>query len=424
MADKYKLGEELGAQVKTDVSTRAIANMEKYRPTMVVEKDGKKIEEPVSDDELNIGKQLIERAVQTGDFETVRNRAKALGVNADWFNNTLYQTQMDLARKEAALEAQTGKKASQHITAGQTMINEKTGQVIQLSTLNNNAIMTDAKTGRVLMGDAQPKLTAEEGWYKVDKTPGQAGSIAAATGQGTARGKSIEEFTTQVNDSARVSSVNLDNNAKIRGILEKFPNITGMIGQIDDPVARTFVKAIDQGIQAGNFGSISIPLEKLIATGKLSSEERDAVTQLEYFLAKGTFNAVKDAKFPGAQSEKEFAAIKEAIPKIGDSSKAIIAWTKVNDTVQELNRIRQSEWNRYQSTVPMGQANVGEFDAKFDREIAGPELAKTREEMLKNMGGKVAPSAPGSKPSSGKPSSSGLPKGYERDANGVIRKTK
>jgi hypothetical protein len=430
MADKYKLGEELGAQVKTDVSTRAISNMEKYRPTMVVEKDGKSVEQPISDDQLNIGKQLIERAVQTGDFETVRNRAKALGVTDDWFENALYQTQMDLARKEAALEAQTGKKASQHITAGTTMINEKTGQVIQLSTLNNNAVMTDAKTGRVLRGDAQPKLTAQEGWYKIDKTAQQAGTIAASTAYGTAQGKATEAADTNITESSSRASAAIQTNNQIRDILGQGGEITGMLTSMTDPLSRAILTAAQKGLQVGST-SVSLPVEETLSALKLNDPaERDRLQVLKSLLAQKTFGAVKSAGFKGAQSDKELDAIRESIPTASNSKKAIEGMLILDDFAAKKDLRIADVWGEYKAQAEKEGAKVDYNQwARDNKDIAtnpkyGPNLVEEARDKVKASLAGSAPSAPGSKPSSGKPSSSGLPKGYEKDANGVIRKTK
>jgi hypothetical protein len=417
MVDKYKMGEELNVQLKTDVSTRAIANMEKYRPTMVVEKDGKSVEQPISDDQLNIGKQLIERAVQTGDFETVRNRAKALGVNDDWFENALYQTQMDLARKEAALEAQTGKKASQHITAGTTMINERTGQVIQLSTLNNQPVMTDAKTGRVLRGDAQPKLTAQEGWYKIDKTAQQAGTIAASTAYGTAQGKATEAADTNITETSNRASAAIQTNNQIRDILGQGGEITGMLTSVTDPVGRAILTAAQKGLQVGST-SVSLPVEETLSALKLNDPaERDRLQVLKSLLAQKTFGAVKSAGFKGAQSDKELDAIRESIPTASNSKKAIEGMLILDDFAAKKDLRIADVWGEYKAQAEKEGVRVDYNQwARDNRDIAtnpkyGTNLVEEARDKLKASMSGSAPSAPGS--SGNKPTD---PKQAARDA--------
>ena len=417
MADKYKLGEELNVQLKTDVSTRAIANMEKYRPTVVVEKDGKSMEQPISDDQLNIGKQLIERAVQTGDFETVRNRAKALGVTDDWFNNALYQTQMDLARKEAALEAQTGKKASQHVTAGTTMINEKTGQVIQLSTLNNQPVMTDAKTGRVLMGDAQPKLTAQEGWYKVDKTPGQAASIEGATQAAKLGAATTEEADKAITKAAITAGATIDTNNQIRERLNAGGQITGMLTGVSDDASRAILTAAQEGLKVGAY-NVSLPVEETLSALKVTDpKDRDNLQVLKSLLAKKTFGAVQSAGFKGAQSDKELDQIRESVPTAKNSKQAIEGMLVLDDFAAKKDQRIADAWGAYKSKMDQqGVTNVNynqwaRDNVNIAKEytvngVKQPDLVEEANKKLRATMAGSAPSAPGSKPSGSAPADS------------------
>lgn len=411
MADKYKMGEELSAQLKTDISRDTISMMDKYPPTMITkDASGKDIEMPVSTDQVNIAKQLIERAIQTEDFDTVRNRAKALGIDGDWFSNVLDNTQMELARKQMALEAQTGKKPSQHITAGTTMINEKTGQVIQLSTLNNQPVMTDAKTGRVLRGDAQPKLTAQEGWYKIDKTAQQAGTIAASTAYGTAQGKATEAADTNITESSSRASAAIQTNNQIRDILGQGGEITGMLTSVTDPVGRAILTAAQKGLQVGST-SVSLPVEETLSALKLNDPaERDRLQVLKSLLAQKTFGAVKSAGFKGAQSDKELDAIRESIPTASNSKKAIEGMLILDDFAAKKDLRIADVWGEYKAQAEKEGAKVDYNQwARDNRDIAtnpkyGPNLVEEARDKVKASLAGSAPSAPGSKPSDSKQS--------------------
>jgi hypothetical protein len=415
------LGEELAAQVKTDVSTRAITNMDKYRPTVVVERDGKKIEEQVGDNELNIGKQLIERAVQTGDFETVRNRAKALGVSSDWFDNALYQTQMDLSRKEASLEAQTGKKASQHFTAGTTMINEKTGQMVQLSTLNGQARVIDGKTGRVLMGDAQPKLTADNGWYKVDKTPGAAGSIVGAEESAKLTAKTTEEADKSITKAAVRAATNIETNDQIRSLLNQGGEVTGMLSNVNDPITKAILTAASEGFKVTN-GSISLPVEATLQALNITNPaDKARLDTLKKLFANKVFGAVQSADFSGPLSDKDLNQIQEGVPTAKNSKQAIEGMLILDDFAAKKDQRIAEAWGAYKSKMSGINVNYNQW-ARENQDIARnytvngvkqPDLVEEYNKKLKTALSGNAPSAPGSKPSG---STSADPKQAARDA--------
>jgi hypothetical protein len=297
------------------------------------------------------------------------------------------------------------------------MINEKTGQVIQLSTLNNQPVMTDSKTGRVLMGDAQPQLTAQNGWFRLDKTPGAAGAVQGAEESAKQTAKTTAEADTQITQAAQKARASIIDNNLIRDILNSSGQITNMLGSVSDPVSRAILTAAQEGLQVGST-SISLPVEETLSALKVTDPaDRDRLQVLRSLLSKKVFGAVQSAGFKGSQSDKELDQIRQAVPTPKNSKEAIMAMLALDDYAAKKDQRIADQWNAYLGKAQAdGITNVNYNQwARDNADIATNPKYGTNllEEAKANVArslraGATAPSAPGSKPSN-----SGLPSDVE-----------
>jgi hypothetical protein len=256
--EKYKTGENLFNQARADVANRVITNMDKYRPTTIVDDEatGAQTEVEVSEDKINTAKQLIERAIQTGDFQSIRNRGKILlGNSADWFNNALNTAQMELARRETSIESQTGRKANNHITQG-TMLQDAKGNLYQRSTLNGQAVYYKDGQPNIPLGPAE--IAAIGPVTEFGKSPAEKAAIASAESYAKGTGAASVDAETKLSQAASTATTRMADNNQIRDLLGGELK-TGLIQAEKDPLARQVLTGLNEGLKIGNT-SVRFPI--------------------------------------------------------------------------------------------------------------------------------------------------------------------
>ena len=175
----------------------------------------------------------------------------------------------------------------------------------------------------------------------------------------------------------------------------------------DDGIAAAVMRSAQKGIQAGNFGSISIPSSEL-ASYKLSKEDREALQMFAREYANLTVQFRKAARVPGegATTEREgdlYAAL-GAMPT--DTARVIRLKSEFiemkgkydQEVFKAWNRFSKNPENSYRDFLASDELNRinNAYDARLGQmQKANAELFRTAPKDEKKP---TAPAAPASKP--------------------------
>jgi hypothetical protein len=218
----------------------------------------------------------------------------------------------------------------------------------------------------------------------------------------------------------------------------------------DDGVATAVMRAAKSGIQAGNFGSISIPTDILYQGVKLPKEDREALQMFAQQYAQLTTAFRKAARVPGegATTEREgdlYAAL-GALPT--DTAKVIRLKSEFIELKGKYDQEVFKAWSQYSKNPEnsyrdfLGSDDLTRINDAYDRRLgevqkANADLLRPRVKENKKPTTPAAPSAsPATKPQpASAPATSGIPPrvgtpAYNRlpegqlfeDADGTIRR--
>lgn len=177
------------------------------------------------------------------------------------------------------------------------------------------------------------------------------------------------------------------------------------------------LRAIEQGIQAGQFGSFSIPV-RTIQQYKLKPEDVEALQMFMQASARLTVQLRKTSRVPGegaiTENEGKLYATVEALPT--DTARVIRLKSELLDVRSQYDDASAKLWADFQDKNP------GKSFTQFELSDDYRKLKHDYNEQL-NVIRKANAELLRVKPSQAPRTSGGdIPEGYTRDSTGVIRK--
>jgi hypothetical protein len=246
-------------------------------------------------------------------------------------------------------------------------------------------------------------------------------------------------------DTNMVASRELINSARdIKQIAQTNPRAFDLMN--DDGIAAAVARAAQKGIQAGNFGSISIPASDL-QSYKLSKEDREALQMFAQKYAQLTVQFRKAARVPGegATTEREGDLYAQLGAMPSDTAKVIRLKSEFVELKGKYDQEVFKAWSKYSKNPDnsyrdfLGSEELERVNDAYDRRLG--EMRNANSELFraapkpadKKPAPQQAPAA--AKPASNAPAASGIPPrvgtpAYNRlpegqlfeDADGTIRR--
>lgn len=220
-------------------------------------------------------------------------------------------------------------------------------------------------------------------------------------------------------DTNMSASRELINSARdIKQIAQTNPRAFDLMN--DDGIAAAVARAAQKGIQAGNFGSISIPASDL-QSYKLSKEDREALQMFAQKYAQLTVQFRKAARVPGegATTEREGDLYAQLGAMPSDTAKVIRLKSEFVELKGRYDQEVFKAWSKYSKNPDnsyrdfLGSKELEQVNDAYDRRLG--EMRSANSELFrappKNEDKKPAAARPpaATKPASTAPAASGIP---------------
>lgn len=220
-------------------------------------------------------------------------------------------------------------------------------------------------------------------------------------------------------DTNMSASRELINSARdIKQIAQTNPRAFDLMN--DDGIAAAVARAAQKGIQAGNFGSISIPASDL-QSYKLSKEDREALQMFAQKYAQLTVQFRKAARVPGegATTEREGDLYAQLGAMPSDTAKVIRLKSEFVELKGKYDQEVFKAWSKYSKNPDnsyrdfLGSKELEQVNDAYDRRLG--EMRSANSELFrappKNEDKKPAAARPpaATKPASTAPAASGIP---------------